>query len=494
MDERLARLDRAFNPRSIAFVGATEAAAKWGFIIFNNLIVGGYTGRLYPVNPGRDQVLGMQAYRSVRDIPGDVDLAVLTVPARNVVGAMEDCASKGVRAAVVVSAGFKELGGESALMEAELVRIADAAGIAVVGPNGQGICCPKSGLYSWMPLFYPPTGSVGVVCQSGNILNMVIGHVIDAGFGLSKAVSSGNEAQLKTEDYIEYLAHDPDTQVIAAYIEGVEDGRRFLEKARRATRSKPVVVLKGGRSESGSAAARSHTGSMAVGERMFESACRQAGVVLTRTIRETGLTAASFVNRPLPRGRRVGIVTGGGGLGVIAADACSEEGLEVVHLSKETLEEVGRLLPGWWVPGNPIDLVAGLDLTIIGPILETLIESGEVDSLLLIFVEAPRTKTPVDPNTVKGLDISAVWDAMTQLAADHISGLYDTMHEKQLPLYVVSNFTTGRGIGRKLAAGERQVMIYSDVEAACGALSSMVRYYEYLRDDGALPEGGVSSP
>lgn len=488
MEERLSRLDRAFDPRSIAFVGATEAAAKWGFIIFNNLLVGGYRGKLYPVNPGRDTVLDIEAYRTVSDIPGEVDLAVLTVPARHVPGAIDDCVAKGVRAAVVISAGFKELGGESALVEAELVRKADAAGMAVVGPNGQGICCPKNRLYTWMPLFYPPDGGVGFVCQSGNILNMLIGHVLEAGFGVSKGISSGNEAQLKTEDYLAYLADDPDTEVIVAYIEGLEDGRRFFDRARYATRSKPVVALKGGRSESGKAAARSHTGAMAVGERMFEAACGQAGVILTRTIEETGIAAASFVNRPLPRGRRVGIVTGGGGLGVIAADACSDEGLEVVRLSSDTLEKVGRLLPDWWVPGNPIDLVAGLDLTIIGPILETLIESGEVDALLLIFIEAPRTKTPVDPKTVKGLDISAVWDAMTQKAADHISGLYDRMHEKQLPLYVVSNFKTGRGIGRKLTAGEREVMIYSDVEAACGALSNMVRYYEYLKMNGLLDE------
>lgn len=485
MDERLKKLDRAFNPRSIAFVGATEAAAKWGFIIFNNLIVGGYAGKLYPVNPGRDEVLGMKAYRSVGDIPGDVELAVVTVPAKNVVGAMEDCAAKGVQAAVVVSAGFRELGGDSARMEEELVRIADEAGMAVVGPNGQGICCPANGLYPWMPLFYPPEGSVGFICQSGNILNMLIGHVLDAGFGVSKAVSSGNEAQLKTEDYIEYLAHDPDTQVIAAYIEGVDDGRRFLEKVRRAALAKPVVVLKGGRSESGSAAARSHTGAMAVSERMFEAACRQAGVVMTRTIEETGLTATSFVNRPLPAGRRIGIVTGGGGLGVVAADACSEEGLEVVALSRETLDRIGKLLPDWWVPGNPIDLVAGLDLTIIGPILEILIESREVDVLLLIFIESPRTKTPTDPKAVKGFDISSIWDMMTGQAAERINELYQRMHETGLPLFVASNFRTGRGIGRKLAAGERQVVMYDDVEAACSAISSMVKYHEYLKSEGA---------
>ncbi|MBM4043111.1 MAG: CoA-binding protein, partial [Planctomycetes bacterium] len=302
MDERQKRLDRAFSPRSIAFVGATEASAKWGFIIFNNLIVGGFRGDLYPVNPNRDEVMGMKAFGSVRDVPGDIDLAVITVPAAHVVPAVKDCAARGVQAAVVVSAGFRELGGESARMEEELVRVADGARMAVVGPNGQGICCPSSGLYPWMPLFYPPAGSIGFVCQSGNILNMLIGHALDAGFGVSKAVSSGNEAQLKTEDFVEYMARDADTQVVAAYIEGVEDGRRFLEKARAATAAKPVVALKGGRSESGSAAARSHTGAMAVSERMFEAACRQAGVVLTRTIGETGLTAASFVNRPLPGG------------------------------------------------------------------------------------------------------------------------------------------------------------------------------------------------
>jgi len=485
LDERQKRLDRAFSPRSIAFVGATEASAKWGFIIFNNLIVGGFRGDLYPVNPNRDEVMGMKAFGSVRDVPGDIDLAVITVPAAHVVPAVKDCAARGVQAAVVVSAGFRELGGESARMEEELVRVADGARMAVVGPNGQGICCPSSGLYPWMPLFYPPAGSIGFVCQSGNILNMLIGHALDAGFGVSKAVSSGNEAQLKTEDFVEYMARDADTQVVAAYIEGVEDGRRFLEKARAATAAKPVVALKGGRSESGSAAARSHTGAMAVSERMFEAACRQAGVVLTRTIGETGLTAASFVNRPLPGGRRIGIVTGGGGLGVVAADACSEEGLEVARLSDATLEKVGRLLPGWWVPGNPIDLVAGLDLTIIGPILEILIESGEIDALLLIFIESPRTKTPTDPKAAKGLDISGIWDIMTGQAAERIAGLYGTMHETGLPIYVASNFRTGRGIGRKRAAGERQVVMYDDVEAACRAISAMVRYGEYLDGRGA---------
>ncbi|MHB8895452.1 MAG: CoA-binding protein, partial [Candidatus Geothermincolia bacterium] len=373
-------LDYLFKPRSIAFVGATEAKVKWGFICFNNLLAGGYEGKVYPVNPGHEKLLGLPCYPSVLDIPGDVDLAVFTVPASAVLTALDDCAEKGVRAGLVISAGFGELGGEGAAMELELVRKAGEAGIVLCGPNGQGLCCPESKLYPWMPLFYPRAGSIGVVCQSGNILNMLIGEALDAGFGISKGVSSGNEAQLMTEDYLEYLSEDPATDVIVAYIEGIDDGRRFLELSRVAAGRKPVVVLKGGRSSAGMKAASSHTGALAVDGDLFASACRQAGLVNAGTIKQAGIMASSFVNRPLPRGRRVGIVTGGGGLGVIASDACVDAGLEIPALTRETLEGIGALLPDYWVPGNPVDLVAGLDLRVIQPIIELLIRSREVDS------------------------------------------------------------------------------------------------------------------
>ena len=484
MEERLRKLDHVFNPRSIAFVGATQGAAKWGFIVYNNIIVGGYDGKLYPVNPGRQEVLGLKAYPTVRDIPGEVDLAVLTVPARAVPSAIDDCIARGVKAAVIISAGFKELGGAAAVAEAEIVSKAEAAGMVIVGPNGQGVCCPGGKLYSWMPLFYPPPGNLAFICQSGNILNMLIGHVLNAGFGVSKAVSSGNEALLKTEDYYSYLAEDPDTDVIVSYIEGVDDGRRFFELARQATRAKPIVALKGGRTESGVSAASSHTGAMAVSGRLFESACRLAGITLAKTINEAGTVAASFVNRPLPRGRRVGILTGGGGLGVIAADVCSEHGLEVVELSDATLREIGRYLPDWWVPGNPVDMVAGLDLSIIKPILEILMESGEVDAILLIFVEAPRIGASTEG---EGANIAKIWDMVTQQVATHIHELYERSLELEMPLYVTANLERKSGIGGTLNAAPRTMMIYESVEDACDALGHMVRYSEYLKASGIRP-------
>lgn len=473
-------LDYVFKPRSVAFIGATERGPKWGFIIFNNMISGGYEGRLYPVNPGRDTVMGLKCYKSVLDIPDEVDLAVFTVPARAVISALDDCISRGVKAALVITAGFKELGEEGAALQAEMVAKASAAGMTLVGPNGEGAACPEAGFYCWMPVFYPEPGPISVVAQSGNILNMLIGHGLDSGFGVSKAVSSGNEAQLKTEDYIRYFADDPETEVIASYIEGVDDGRHFFDKVREATRLKPVVMLKGGRSSTGMRAAMSHTGAMAVSERMFASACRQAGVVLAGSIREAGITAASFVRRPLPRGKRVGVVTGGGGLGVVAADACADIGLEVPSLSGETLEKVAGYLPDYFVPGNPIDLVAGLDLSVLRPIIETVMRSGEVDSVMFIFVEAQRNKGPnIQELGGTGIDMGKYWDAAMEHVRPHIDGLHGLANEIGVPLYITANVESG-GLGSKSLANGESPMIFKEVEASCAAIKAMARYYEYI--------------
>jgi acyl-CoA synthetase (NDP forming) len=483
--KRLEDLDYLFNPRSIAFVGATQAKVKWGSIIFNNIVAAGYQGTLYPVNPNHQEILGMPCYPTIRDIPGDVDLAVFTVPAASVLGAMDDCASKGVKAGLVISAGFSELGEEGAAREAELVRKADEAGMVLVGPNSQGVCCPANKLYSWMPLFYPTAGTVGVICQSGNILNMLIGEVLDAGFGVSKGISSGNEAQLKTEDFFAYLSADPSTEVVVSYIEGVEDGRRFFEMSREAALSKPVVVLKGGRTSPGMKAAASHTGALAVSAHMFDSACRQAGLIVARTIKEAGIVASSFVNRPLPRGRRVGIVTGGGGLGVIAADACTDMGLEIPALSPETLEKVGALLPEYSVPGNPVDLVAGLDLRVVQPILEAVMTSGEVDSVLFIFIGSQRSKgINIRDAGGQAIELGAVWDMMTDKLGGYLDELYGLSKEIGVPLYVASNFDRVGGANPATLGGGKNPMVYVDVESACTAIASMAAHGDFKRGRG----------
>jgi len=490
VNSRLKKLDNLFHPRSIAFVGATETIGKWGFIIYNNLISGEYEGKLYPVNPGRDSVLGFKAYPSVRDIPGEVDMAVFTVPARQVLAAIDDCVAKDVAAGVVISAGFKELGGEYADLESELVARTRAGNMVLVGPNGQGVCCPKEKLYPWIPPnFHPPAGEVGVVSQSGNIQTMLIGEVVKSGFGISKSASSGNEADLKTEDFFEYFAHDPDTKVILAYVEGISDGRSFIERTRATTAKKPVIVFKGGSTLSGVSAARSHTGAMAVSDRLFDSVCKQSGLIRAWRIDEAGIIASSFLGHPLPRGRRVAILTGGGGLGVVAADACSKLGLEVVNLSDETLSKIGELMPDWWVPGNPVDMVAGLRFGTRKPILEILMKSGEVDSIILPRMGPPQKNGAMTTNQKGNVSESfKIWEAMAKRQVKLAHELYDMMAEHNIPVFMASNLFQETNIDISELLGDKRMTIYRNIDTACLAASAMADYSEYLRNIGTMEE------
>lgn len=309
---------------------------------------------------------------------------------------------------------------------------------------------------------------------------MLIAHADNAGLGVSKAVSSGNEADLRIVDYLSYLAEDPETEVIVTYVEGLQDGRDFVRRVREVSLRKPVVLLKGGRTQSGVAAARSHTGAMAVSRDLFEAACRQAGVIVAQSIEDCGITAAAFVNRPLPRGKRVGIITGGGGLGVIASDFCSEIGLEVARLSPRTLETLEKMLPSWWVPGNPVDLVAGLDFTVIKPIIETLMKSGEVDAVIFLWIGAPRRKNP-GIESERGMDISGVWSAMDRYFMEHLDELYGVMRELDVPLYISTTLEVGEG---EDGDNGGRPLIFQSVEAACRAASAMADYRQFLETRG----------
>ena len=326
-----------------------------------------------------------------------------------------------------------------------------------------------------MPFFYPPSGQAAVVSQSGNIQNMLIGGVVMAGFGVSKAASSGNEADLKIHDYFNYYAQDPKIEVVISYIEGISDGREFFESVRTTTKEKPVIILQGGRTQSGISAAASHTGAMAVNGDLFNAACKQAGATVVDTIEDAGIVGASFINRPLPKGRRVGILTGGGGLGVVAADACTKEGLEVAKLSDKTLKEIGKLMPDWWVAGNPVDLVAGLRFDTIKPIIETLMRSGEIDSLMFLFIGPPSIEGTREPRTDKGIDLTKIWDNMTSQFRGYFQELYKLMIELDVPLYPVSNHI----IEVDEQNEDLRVALYPDITSACTSLRAMVDYYEY---------------
>jgi len=476
LDNRLKNMDYIFHPRSVAFLGATETIPKWGAIVFNNLISGGFDGELYPVNPGRDQVFGHKAYASVRDIPGDVDLAVFTIPADQVMAAIDDCVARGVKAGVIISAGFREKGGEFADMEARLVARARAGNMVLVGPNCNGVSCPRAKLFPWFNPIFAPAGSVGVVSQSGVIADHFTGLVANAGFGVSKTVSSGNEADLKSEDYYEYFSEDPTVDVIVSYVEGISDGRRFIEKTRAAASKKPIIVFKGGRTEYGVSAASSHTGAMAVNSDVFESICKQAGVIRARDVVEAGTMAVSFINRPLPRGRRVGIITGAGGVGVIASDVCFDEGLEVVRLSDETLAKINGLMPDWWVPGNPVDFVAGFNYQSIKPVIEIIMRSGEVDSIILLMGGPRRMKpTGAQAKDKKTENILAAMKGFGKALESMNESIYELMYELDVPIYAPGAWDDMNGDEKKK---EKHVSRYPSVESICRAISVMADYFE----------------
>lgn len=479
MEDRLKNLQYLFHPKSIAFVGATETFGKWGYMIFKTLIQSGWKGRLYPVNPGKDTVLGYKAYPTVTDIPDDVDLAVFTIPAKHVLESVKRCVEKNVKAGLVISAGFKETGGENVTLEKELVEIARKGNMILAGPNCQGICTPPDRLFPWMADFCPRQGSVGIISQSGNLMNMMIGDVIRLGPGIAKGVSSGNEADVKVEDYFEYFAEDPAVEVILAYVEGIVDPKRFIEKTKAITPKKPIVVLKGGRTTSGKNAAGSHTGAMAVKDDLFTAMCRQNGIILADNVDHAGPIAATFVNQPLPRGNRVAIITGGGGLGVLASDICSRQGLEIVKLSQGLLDKLATFLPAWWVPGNPIDMVAGLDYAAVEPMMEALFKSNEVDSIIISFLSPPESSwdaVPEGGEEDKDSEIRKLIGENVNLMMDKF---YNMAHQYGISIFPVVNLTDENGILLAERQGKHPMAMHQSIEAACHAISELRRYAEF---------------
>ena len=271
---------------------------------------------------------------------------------------------------------------KDAALQAEMVQRARAGGMVLIGPNGQGIAVPRTKLYPWMPAFMPDPGSIGIASQSGSVATVLSQRLAEFGFGCSKVVSAGNCSDIGWPDYLEYFRRDPDTKVILLHIEGLDDGQAFFQAAKRAALAKPVVIVKAGRTQVGMSAAATHTGALAGSDRVFSAACKQSGIIRMDKMEEAVIMAAALVSTPLPAGRRVAIVTGGGGFGVIAADAAAQAGLDVVRLSEETIAKLRERLPSWWAPNNPVDLVAGLGYADAVDLIPILMQSGEVDGVM----------------------------------------------------------------------------------------------------------------
>jgi acyl-CoA synthetase (NDP forming) len=376
--------DRLFNPRSIAVVGASNVIGKWGFNIPINIISGGYRGELICVNPREDDILGLPTYDSLSDIPRPIDLAIVTIPAKLVMGVLEEAIAARIRNLVVVASNFSEVGKEGATLERELSDRANEAGVMLIGPNTMGIYSATASLCALGAFSYPLKGNVGFISQSGNLGVQLLEWGESRGVGFSRFVGSGNEANTSMAEYLEYLGSDPETRTIALYMEGLEDGKRFLEVAREVTPRKPIIVLKGGRGAQGSRAALSHSGSLAGATELFEGMFEQAGIVVAGSSEEFIDLVTAFSSLPVPEGGRVAIVTMGGGWGVVAADACDREGVELATLPDGLLEELDSFLPQFWSHGNPVDLVGGLRRSSHFRAIDAVITSDSVDIVILM--------------------------------------------------------------------------------------------------------------
>jgi len=393
-----------FAPASIAVIGASRRREQLGNEIVRNLRGTGYRGSLYVVNPQATNVESIPTYANVAAIPGDVELAIIAVPAALVESVLDDCIAKHVSAAVIISAGFAEIGSEGRAVERKLLEKARAAGMRMVGPNCMGVLNtdPEVRMHGTFAAAFPPAGNVAMSSQSGALGLAVLDYARSLHIGFSTFISVGNKADVSGNDLIQYWAGDPRTGVILLYLESFGNPHKFAEIAKRVGRQKPIVAVKAGRSAGGARAASSHTGALASSDAIVDDLFRQAGVIRTDTLEEMFDVASLLATQPLPKGNRVAIVTNAGGPGILAADACEAHGLALAQLSDDTTAKLCALLPAAASLGNPIDMIASASAEQYRTALQLLLADPGVDSVIVIYIPVLATEAAEVAKAIQG--------------------------------------------------------------------------------------------
>ncbi|HUV24925.1 MAG TPA: acetate--CoA ligase family protein [Methanomassiliicoccales archaeon] len=373
------------EPDSIAIVGAAREEGKLGNIVLRNIISSGFKGKIYPINPKADEILGLRCYKSVKDIEDDVELAIFLVKGPLVPPILKEAAEKGVKAAIIISAGFKEIGKEGAELERQVVDIVKEYGIRVLGPNCLGVINTFHDMNATFTSNYPEQGPLSIISQSGAICTTILDWNQETKVGFSRFVSVGNKADIDEADLIEFIGNDNETKVIGMYIEGTERGKEFVEAAKEASKRKAIVTMKAGRSSSGARAASSHTGSISGSDSIWDAAMEQAGVLRAKDMDELFDYCLAFSKLPMPDGEGVVIVTNAGGLGVMSADACNDYGVFMAELNEETVDKLREGLPREATPYNPVDIVGDSDTKRVRFAVETILQDKNCKCLAAVF-------------------------------------------------------------------------------------------------------------
>ena len=480
--KRLRKLEAIFYPKSVAIIGASTETTKFGTIFLDSLVQFGFKGRIYPINPQAKEILGLKTYPNVKDIPDPVDLAFITIPASAVPKALEGCVAKNVEAVVILTAGFGETGKEEGRkLEKEIVKISKEGDVRVVGPNCFGIYCPASGLTLLPGADYSKeSGNVAFLSQSGGYAERFCHEAKGWGIRFSKVVSYGNACDLNETDFMEYLAEDPETKIIALYIEGVKDGQRFLKTVQEVNKRKPVIVWKGGLTEGGGRAVASHTGTLGGSKEIWDAFFKQTGTVRVNSLEELIDTTLIFQHISSSCGRRIAVIGTGGGTGVATADACERAGLLVPAFNTKTLEQIQTLIPPIGASfQNPIDLGnPWTSPSTYRRIIKVASSDPQIDALIIVMWHLPLFYAQRE----------LLWKFFQQIIEVPI-----TISKRQRKPVVMVLCVTPTEVellevegewrrikDRYLAAG---IPVYPTVERAAKALANFVAYHEFQKHE-----------
>jgi len=453
----MSELEKLFCPKSVAVIGASKNPKKIGYELVSNILAGGYEGRLYPVNPEGADVMGLRSYTSVKSIPGEVNLAVIAVPAVYVPDIVEECGQKGVKSLIVISSGFREVGNTD--LEDKVLSIARKYGMRMLGPNVFGLYYAPSRMNATFGLSRVFPGSIAFITQSGALGIAMMGWTNLYRIGVSAVVSMGNKADISEADMLDYFAGDDRTRAVLMYIEGVKDGRRLIDSLKRITIKKPVVVLKSGRTEKGASAAASHTGSLAGSDKIYEAAFRQGGALRAFDLAQAFDWVKLMTMQPPPPNENCLIITNGGGVGVMTTDACEESGITIWPLPDDLQTEFKKLMPIFGNFRNPVDLTGQAYEDSYYRSVELAMKDQRIGSIIVLYCQTAIT----DPVAIA-------------------KSIVDICESQRCDKTVVTSFVGGpqcEEAMRKL--DERSVPAYPIPERAVSALSSYYQWQRYLQ-------------